>query len=332
MKHFFSCDWGTTSFRLRQVTLADGVVIVERREAAGAKTLLARCAPGDTVAREKVFADFLREQLRLLAESDPAALAGATVVVSGMASSSVGWRELPYARTPFALNGADVIQQVVELDVGGSTAVQVQLVSGVCTADDIMRGEETELLGVFAEGGYAAVAANGIAILPGTHSKHVRLEAGRITNIRTFMTGELFDVLASHSLLKASVETKDEVSLTEASSREAFAEGVRAAMTCGLAAGLFQVRARAVLHGADAAQGRAFLRGLVIGAELEGLGRASAGVQILLAAPEPARTVYQWALETLGPGRTLTVVPPQEMALASVRGQRSLLRRGFSPR
>ncbi len=74
MTSFFSCDWGTTSFRLRRVNAATGHVIDERREASGARVLFSSCAPGDTAAREKAFANFLRKQLRLMAENDVTSL------------------------------------------------------------------------------------------------------------------------------------------------------------------------------------------------------------------------------------------------------------------
>ena len=58
MTSFFSCDWGTTWFRLRRVNAETGHVIDERREASGVRVLFSSCAPGDTTAREKVFANF----------------------------------------------------------------------------------------------------------------------------------------------------------------------------------------------------------------------------------------------------------------------------------
>ena len=38
-------------------------------------------------------------------------------------------------------------------------------------------------------------------MLPGTHSKWAWSEAGRITRFATYMTGEVYDVLARHSIL-----------------------------------------------------------------------------------------------------------------------------------
>src|SRR4051812_9223202 len=103
MMPFFSCDWGTTSFRLRRVAADTGEVLAERREPCGVRSLFSSCPIGDSAAREKAFAAYLRGQLCSIADGNNAVLDGALVIISGMASSSVGWRELPYANVPVDL-------------------------------------------------------------------------------------------------------------------------------------------------------------------------------------------------------------------------------------
>jgi 2-dehydro-3-deoxygalactonokinase len=330
MTSFFSCDWGTTSFRLRRVEAATGDVIDERREASGAKVLFSSCAPGDPAAREKAFADFLREQLCLMAGNDAASLDGTPVIISGMASSSVGWRELAYARVPVDLDGSGLTQDSFELNVGENRRVRIHLISGLCSETDMMRGEETEILGLFSRGRHTQIAEDGIAVLPGTHSKHVRLRHRQITGFHTYMTGELFDVLSAHSLLRASVQPTDGATsptLLEPAAHEAFVAGVRASSTSGLARSLFQTRVRTVLQKVSPTANCWFLSGLLIGAELVDLRAQNSGVPVLLAAAEPLHVAYRAAFEILGFGETLSVVPPEEMSLASVRGHHALLRR-----
>ena len=325
--HFFSCDWGTTSFRLRRVNAVDGSVVAEQREATGVRALQARYPAGDRAARAEVFAGFLREHLRGMMGNNLAALAGIPVAISGMASSSVGWRELPYARLPVGVDGAGISQEVFDLEFdGGSTRMPIRLISGVRTDTEIMRGEEVEIMGLFAEGRHAALAQNSIVVLPGTHSKHVRLRDRQITDFHTFLTGELFDVLATHSLLAASVGDAGSVlPLSETSAREAFLDGVRTVAENGLARGLFQTRTRTVLQNVPPAANRWFLSGLLIGAEIKDLVERAPGVPILLAAPESLSLPYELALKTLQPAERLAAVPPAEMSLASVRGQLMLL-------
>ena len=331
MPQFFSCDWGTSSFRLRHVNAETGEVIAEQRSASGVRELVANVAAGDVARREAVFADFLRSQLQLLASGDTTSLDGADLIISGMATSSIGWRELPYAGLPMALDGSSLVHAGFELKIDARAQVNVRLVSGVSSADDMMRGEETELIGVFAAGRYPQVAEDGLVLLPGTHSKHVRLQQRQVTSLQTFMTGELFEVLAAHSVLRSSVQTSDGApgsTLLERDARDAFAAGVRESSDRGLARGLFQTRVRTVLQAATPVSNGWFLSGLLIGSEVTDVSGLEATVPILLAAAEPMSAAYQLAFETLGLEKRLVAVPPMEMALASVRGHLAL-RRSF---
>ena len=249
-------------------------------------------------------------------------------MVSGMASSSVGWRELPYARVPLNLDGSGVVQDSFELRVDAGSQAHVHLISGVRTQGDMMRGKETEILGIFADGRHARIAEDGLVVLPGTHCKHVRLLHRQITGFRTYMTGELFDVMCAHSLLRASVQTPDGVcsaNLLETVSRDAFAGGVREASECGLAGSLFQTRVRDFLHCVPPVVNRWFLSGLLIGSEVTDLAARELDAPIVLAATEPLNAAYLLAFEMLGLQKRLTVVPPEEVALASLRGHRVLL-------
>ena len=65
---------------------------------------------------------------------------------------------------------------------------------------DVMRGEETQVLGLL-----PALPGAGphTVCLPGTHSKWVRLQGGAIQEFATFMTGELFALLSQHGTLAA---------------------------------------------------------------------------------------------------------------------------------
>jgi 2-dehydro-3-deoxygalactonokinase len=330
MKPFFSCDWGTTSFRLRRVDMATGRVVDERREPTGARTLYSQ-SMDQGANRETVFADFLRQQLLAMSPDPANSLQDATVVISGMASSSIGWRELPYAKTPAGLDGSDLVQDSFDLFVTKDARVTVQLVSGLCTDSDVMRGEETEILGLFAGDRFATIARGGVVVLPGTHSKHVKLVDRRIVDFHTFMSGELFDVLSAHSVLRASLQIENVESippLSDPACRTAFVSGVQAARDDGLARSLFQTRVRTVMHAVSPAVNRWFLSGLLIGGEVADLRNDRSDTPVLLAAAEPLSAAYQLALEAVEMMDQVTVVPPDELSLASVRGQLLLSNRG----
>src|ERR1041385_6709544 len=111
---FLSCDWGTTSFRLRRVGGPDRAVIREIREQAGVKSLYEeamRSGAEIEAARANVFARFLNRNLEALLAGEKTPERKLPLVISGLASSSVGWRELPYAKTPFPLDGRGVRSQ-----------------------------------------------------------------------------------------------------------------------------------------------------------------------------------------------------------------------------
>ena len=111
-----------------------------------------------------------------------------------MIGSRQGWIEAPYVACPASLDTL----------VAGLAPVReatLSIVPGLITRDrsgtpDVMRGEETQLVG--------AVAANEtsvLAVLPGTHSKWAHVEHGRVIDFTTYMTGELYGVLLAHSIL-----------------------------------------------------------------------------------------------------------------------------------
>src|SRR5262249_38601863 len=126
------------------------------------------------------FADTLREEI------GPWLAAGEDhVLLSGMIGSRQGWKETPYLPCPAGAEGIASGLVDIEFDWG-----QVKLVPGLSATDEtgvaeVMRGEETQVLGVL-----TAMGGSGLACLPGTHSKWVRVEDGRITGFTTHMTGE----------------------------------------------------------------------------------------------------------------------------------------------
>ena len=113
-------------------------------------------------------------------------------------------------------------------------------------AADVMRGEETQIAGFLR----LNTGWDGVICLPGTHSKWVHVSAGEIISFRTFMTGELYGLLADASVLRHSVGGEDwdaaafETALSDTIARPA-----------NLAAGLFRLRASHLLDGTEAGIG-----------------------------------------------------------------------------
>lgn len=230
-------DWGTSRFRA--YLLAAGTVLDRVDWDSG----IARLGPG--------------EHAGVLAEAClgwHARFGPLPTLLVGMIGSRNGWVEAPYVDAPC---GAAEIA-ATRIAVPGARAIDV--LPGVRCRDahgalDVMRGEEVLALG--------AGIAEGIVCLPGTHSKWVLLEGGRIVRFATFVTGELFGVLGEHAFIARLAEAPEDPA--------GFAEGLAAASReGGLSHRLFETRTR-VLDGAmGGAAVRPFLSGLLVGSEMLG--------------------------------------------------------------
>jgi len=263
-------DWGTSSFRAYRLG-PDGAVLEKR------------AAPlGIMQVHEGRFGEALQARIGDWLAAD------ARVLMSGMIGSRQGWREAPYVSTPA---GAEAIAQamvsVPRLDGG-----RAWIVPGVCTRDargnpDVMRGEETQILGVL-----DALPASGAWIcLPGTHSKWVFVRECRIERFATFMTGEVFAVLKGHSILGRMMDDA-------APDLDAFDAGLQEGAGNDLLHRLFGVRARALFGELSPECSGAFLSGLLIGNELQAL-PGDLREACLLGSSELA-ALYRRALERRG--------------------------------
>lgn len=324
-KMFVGADWGTSRLRVRLVEpQGDGWKVRAESTSDDGVGVLSRRAPTGT-ARSRLYEETLTHHLTRV-RRDAGVVEELPVVISGMASSSLGWRELPYARLPFDLAGGTAVMEPASLVPG---AAAVWIVSGVRALNDIMRGEETELVGWCSMQRDAAVWQDGWVLLPGTHCKHARVQAGKLVDFHTAMTGELFAVLSEHSVLRASLEADGEAEPEE------FNAGVRLGRTGGLASTLFQVRTRQVLHGKGGAGNRDFLSGVLIGAELVELEREGAdGPPILVTGEGPLSARYREAVRKMGIGSRLINATSPDVGAATVAGQARLLaahRRPGSP-
>ena len=310
---------------MRVVRRPDCQIEAEIESADGAAHLAANTTPADRPAR---YCSVLDAALRRLAARHRQPLDDLSVVISGMASSSIGWQELPYARLPLALDGQGLEWRELPRPAG-FPAARLVLISGAATARDVLRGEETQALGLFRLEQFSKASSRALVILPGTHSKHLRIDAGRIDDFHTFMTGELFEVLASHSILRHSVAHDSSLDLLATDELlSAFRGGVEQAAELPLSAALFQVRTRQLLDAQTDASNRAFLSGVLVGSELAHLRRSEfSGYPLVLFAAGPLADCYATALETLGISERLTVVSGSDFQRLTALGQAVVLAR-----
>jgi 2-dehydro-3-deoxygalactonokinase len=230
-----------------------------------------RCDGPGIIGLGRPPADVLHEAIApWLADGAPA-----TITLCGMAGARGGLHQAGYAECP--VSAADWTRQTVRLDIGGTP---VRIAAGCATRrsaerDDVMRGEETQVFGALAVKPQLGRGRQ-IVVLPGTHSKWVTLEDGRITGLRTFLTGELFALLQSSSLLAAWESVEDDPN--------GFAAGLDRAARGGLLGNLFEVRAAQLRRGRSPSWARSFLSGLLIGAEvaeLQSLSDAPSAVHLI---------------------------------------------------
>lgn len=234
MTQLVGVDWGTTNLRAFRLD-AEGEVLESRSDPRGAGGLAPDQFPG--VLRD-VAGDWL-------AEASP-------VMICGMAGARAGWVEAPYVLCP--AGPEDLAAHVVRPAEG------VGVIPGVAlSADglgDVMRGEETQAVGLFGSGD------SGVMVAPGTHSKWIAVRDGRIERFRTFATGELFAAVRTATLIGRGLP---EPGLDD----PAFDEGVRLALTDpAITAHLFSARVGQLSGRLDPQGASDFLSGLLLGAEI----------------------------------------------------------------
>ncbi|RJF95810.1 2-dehydro-3-deoxygalactonokinase [Noviherbaspirillum saxi] len=267
-------DWGTSNRRAYLLD-AQGGLMRQHSDEAGILHV-----NGD-------FEGSLRQLLQTLG------LQRADIVMSGMVGSRNGWHEVPYLSMEQPLTALHDNLMEVRTSL---PEVRCRIAPGYKYIDangipDVMRGEETQVLGAL-----SLSAANGWFLLPGTHSKWVRVENGGMIEFLTFMTGELFSLMSQHGTLS-------KVMTEQQSVPEAFAAGVQAARHGSFTHTAFCCRALVVTDMMPPDHTASYLSGLLIGTEVyDILKRTDApqqsAVQVVGSPALSAR--YLSALELLG--------------------------------
>jgi 2-dehydro-3-deoxygalactonokinase len=240
-------DWGTSNLRAWGIG-PDGDITFERGSPKGMGKL----------TREE-FPAALSEVLEGLAAARTAPL---DVVICGMAGARQGWLEAPYLEAPTDLRGllAGAVRPAMPDDT-----LAPAILPGVCQkggSDNVMRGEETQLLGLAA----LKPGFSGVVCMPGTHSKWAELSGTRIERFSTAMTGEMFELLRTHSVLRHSLTGN----LDGPGRDDGFETGARTGLAdpAQLLGTLFQVRAGALLSDRQPDWCAGYLSGLLIGTEI----------------------------------------------------------------
>jgi len=239
----YSCiavDWGSTNRRAWALGV-DGAALQERADSAG---LLA--------IKDRRFAESLETFL------DGWLDGSVPVMIAGMAGSRMGWVEVPYVAAPAPL--ADLARNLMK--AGRIVDSDCWIVPGMNldSADqpEVMRGEECQMLGALLKQG----RSDGVFLTPGTHSKWARVAGGKLIEFRTYITGELFNLLRQSGTL-AQLMTGD------AEDEAAFARGVRATGSdTELLNRVFSARSLTLFGRLEGKELASYLSGMLVGTEM----------------------------------------------------------------
>ena len=218
---WIAADWGTSNLRVWGLNV-EGQVVAEKSSDQGMAKL---DRSGFEPALLALTNDWLPQNRQT------------PVVCCGMVGARQGWIEVPYRQVPCKPVHFDTVGRPETRD----PRLRVFILSGIKQTEptpDVMRGEETQIAGIISEDPQFA----GVLCLPGTHTKWVRVHAGNIVRFRTFMTGELFNLLSAHSVLRHSLDGTGLDGIEFAANVEAMA-----AEAAQLAARLFSIRAQSLV-------------------------------------------------------------------------------------
>lgn len=277
---WIAVDWGTSNVRVWGIS-ASGDPVFSSESDKG----MGRLTPDEYPA---VLAELLSDHISEIQSP-------LDVVICGMAGAKQGWGEAPYLETPADLHelGTRAIVPPIQ-----SYRLRPRILSGVCQKqpghEDVMRGEETQVLGLLA----LKPGFSGTVCMPGTHSKWVKVEGGKVLSFSTAMTGELYSLLTNHSVLRHSLQGELEGPDLEEGISAGLSEGTEAPHL--LTGNLFKVRAAALLSGKKPDWCAGYLSGLLVGAEVAGHKDWIGAAPLPLVGSARLSRLYAKALELLG--------------------------------
>lgn len=251
MRNYITVDGGTTNTRISLVS--NNTVIDTLKLSVGA-----RAGIGESDALRLALKSGIAELLSRNGKCEDDIL---KILASGMITSELGLVALPHLVTPAGIRELHAtMHEELFSDV---SKIPFVFVRGVKTRGDrldsvdMMRGEETELVGIF--------SGEGVYILPGSHSKIIQVDAqGRITDFKTMLTGEMIYAIAESTILKSAVDLAiDEID------EKKLHFGYEYAKSHGINEALFKTRVLKNLFGGGEVETYSFYIGAMISGEID---------------------------------------------------------------
>jgi 2-dehydro-3-deoxygalactonokinase len=308
---FIAGDWGTTHLRLYLCDEAGNAL--ETRTGAGVSGL-----------RDDVGGAFFRA-----VEDWDRSHGKLPTVLCGMVGSTIGWREVPYLNCPArpeAIARGALCFAVEDRPIAIAPGLTCR---NRLLAPDMMRGEETQILGAIRCEPRLATGRQFLC-MPGTHTKWVSLKDGAVEHFLTALTGELFDILYNHSVLVNAGGAPEVVGGAEFSRA---LEQTKLYPDAELIHLLFEVRSRQLKGELKRKDAGAYLSGLIIGQDVSGAKRffrndlAEAGHVVVIGSPKLTE-LYAQALKTRD--LAVTRIDGEAASLAGLKVVHDALFRGSS--
>jgi 2-dehydro-3-deoxygalactonokinase len=265
---FIAVDWGTSSFRAALIA-PDGEILEELAQPRGISSF-----------KQGEFAPYLIATCAGLTQAG-----GQSFVLSGMIGSKLGMVEVPYVACPATpMDIARGVKWAVKDRVAIAPGVRHEYL-------DVMRGEEVQVFGAATVLG----VRDAYMVLPGTHSKWVNFEGGAIMGFNTFMTGEVYALLAQQSILAKSLPQQ-----SAPFEPQVFLQAIDVACSGeSLLSTAFSVRVKTMFNELAPEHAASYLSGLVIGEELVSM-QVQPGAELLVVGSQQLTQRYSLALEHLG--------------------------------
>lgn len=195
MKRYITVDSGTTNTRM---------CLVENNEII--QTLSYNVGATKSIANKTALAETLKNGISELLSANNLSEEDITCVIcSGMISCEFGLVNLEHICTPADISKMQ--ESVYRCTFENISSIPFAFIRGVKTdfttleEADVMRGEETEVVGIF--------NGEGIYVLPGSHSKIITVDNNcTIRGFKTMLTGEMISAIAQGTILKDAVSLK----------------------------------------------------------------------------------------------------------------------------
>lgn len=265
MQPFISIDWGTSVLRIRLVDVNTMSVLAEETNSTGISSTFELWKQSSKTDDQRLsfYQNILLREIKKLEEKTTVQINGLPIIISGMATASIGMKSISYKEIPFSTSGHDLIVEIAEAT--SDCLHNMLLISGARTNNDVMRGEETQLTGSID----SKDKQEQLFIFPGTHSKHAVVKDGQVLNFKTYMTGEFFELLSKKSILSNSVERVDDLANSE--NLRSFEKGIDDSLRVNILNSAFQVRTNDLFQYLSKQENYCYLSGLLIGTELQEL-------------------------------------------------------------